>query len=166
VEVTVTGIASLQQLAATLERGQPSDLQETLQHFVEAFVQAAQRFSPFRSGKLAQSIRATITDGSVLIEATAPYAVYVLTGVSPQYMFWLQGKVVSFIGKDGQRVTRRVTFVGSKNGVRHWWNPGIPAKDFLRQAWEDRVVQVYVDELATLGVHLGIAFLYQPNYTG
>lgn len=165
-EATVTGVAGLEQIATMLERGQPSKLQETLERFVEAFVQAARRFAPFRHGALERSIRATVADGSVLFEAPEPYALYVLTGVSPQYMTWLLGKVVSFVGKDGRRVTRRVTFVGSKNGVRHWWNPGIPARDFLRQAWEDRVVQSYVDELAAQGVHLGVAFLYQPKYTG
>lgn len=164
-EVTVTGVDTLDDLARALAGG-GLDAEEALRRFAEAFVQAAQRFAPFRHGELEQSIRATIANGTLLIEATSAHAIYVLTGVSPQYMTWLQGKVVSFIGRDGARVTRRVTFVGSKNGVRHWWNPGIPAKDFLRQAWEDRVVQSYVDELAAQGVRLSIAFLYQPKYTG
>ncbi|HEV7216311.1 MAG TPA: hypothetical protein VGP33_14435 [Chloroflexota bacterium] len=132
-----------------------------LQRFAAAFVQAAQVFSPFRTGQLEQSISADITADGILIQATAPYAAYVLGGVRAGYMTGLIGHVVSFTARDGSRVTRRVTRVGEWNGRRHWYSPGQTPNDFFRRAWEDRVVQSYRDDLAALGVTLGVAFLYE-----
>lgn len=160
-DITVSGIATLDDLARS-DQGSPArTIDLALRRFADAFFQAAQYFSPFRTGALERSITATVTPEGVLIEATAPYAAYVLGGVRPGYMTGLIGHTVSFTAKDGTRVVRRVTRVGEWDGRRHWYSPGQPANDFFRRAWEDRVTQSYRDELAALGVTLTVAFLYE-----
>jgi len=161
VEVAVTGVDTLDDLARALDSPAREDpATAAIARFAEAFVQAAQYFSPFRTGRLERGISARVAPDGVLIEAAAPYAVYVLGGVRPGYMTGLIGHTVSFVARDGARVVRRVTRVGEWGGRRHWYSPGQPADDFFRKAWEDRVVQGYRAELAAAGVTLTIAFLY------
>lgn len=163
-DIVVKELGSLQEVVSepTTAARQQNDL---MQRFASAFVQAAQYYSPFRTGALEQSIAAEVTSDGILIQAAAPYAIYVLGGVKAGYMTGLIGHTVSFTAKDGARVVRRVTRVGEWNGRRHWYSPGQPANDFLRKAWEDRVVQGYRDELAAIGVVLTAAFLYDAPAT-
>ncbi|MGN6812556.1 MAG: hypothetical protein ACTHMP_16960 [Thermomicrobiales bacterium] len=134
--------------------------------FAEVFVRQAREFAPSRSGHLRDTIAETMQPDGVLIEATAPYALYVLTGVRPHYMDYLVGRTVAFTARDGTRVVRRVTRVGEWDGRRHWWHPGTPARDFFRQAWESGPVHEVVDALAQAGVSVTAAFLYGTNYAG
>jgi hypothetical protein len=162
VNVTITGADQLLADARALAN-QPDTLEALLTELARVFVQEARRCCPVDQGALRDSITARVAGGSLLIQANTPYAVYVLQGLSAKPMVWLLGKVVSFIGKDGARVTRRVTFVGERNGVQHWYRPTIPAQDFFRQAWESGPVTQIVDALRDGGMPIQIAFLYSSE---
>jgi hypothetical protein len=52
------------------------------------------------------------------------------------------------------------------DGKRHWYQPGIPARDFFRLAWESASVQELVKALEDFGMPCGIAYLYDISYRG
>lgn len=141
-------------------------MERLLNDFAIAFVAEAKVAAPERNGRLRQSVHAVRMPDGFLIQATAPYALYVLTGVRPQYMRWLVGRTVAFTARDGTRVVRRVTRVGEWDGRRHWYHPGTPARDFFREAWESGAVRTAVEQLARVGIALDAAFLYEPGYRG
>jgi hypothetical protein len=159
---TITGIDQLLAEAQAIAN-QPDPLEALLAELARVFVQEARRYCPVDQGTLRDSITARVEGGNLLIQANPPYAVYVLQGLSAKPMVWLLGKTVSFIAKDGTRVTRRVTFVGERNGVRHWYRPTIPAQDFFRQAWESGPVTQIVDALRDAGMPIQVAFLYSSE---
>lgn len=157
----VTGTESLGEAVRLLRQPQQGpDVRHLLLLLTQTFIQQARLFAPMRSGQLRDSIDAQITADGITITALAPYAINILQGVTPHYMTWLLGKTVTFIARDGRRVTRRVTFVGMRNGVRHWWNPGQAPNDFFKLAWESGAVQRVLQQLRDAGIDLGIAFLY------
>jgi len=163
----VRGLENLARLAEEASRAaSPDPLRDEL---ADAYLAALKRYVPVSTahlgnhrvpGELLHSLQLQRTAGGFLASAAAPYAAWVVKGVKAGYMTSLLGKTVSFYAKDGERVTRRVTFVGmGSDGKRHWYHPGTPARNFFREAWEDAAVQVVVRIAEARGLHIGIAFL-------
>lgn len=138
---------------------------DLLRELAARFVTAAQEYIPVRSGRLLTSLSYRITDDGITFQAGESYAVYVLAGVRPQYMTFLLGKTVRFPGKDGIAI-RKVTRVGMYDGRRHWYNPGVPSRDFYRLAWESTSVQELARALESFGMPCAIAYLYDIAYRG
>lgn len=156
--VDVRGLGRLADAARERAAAPPTP---AAQRLADAYRAALTQTVPQRSGDLLRSIALTHRPDGFVLAAGAPYAVFVLHGVREQYMTWLVGHTVSFVAKDGERVTRRVTFVGlGSDGKRHWYHPGTKPDDFFRAAWEHPAVERVVAELRARGVRVGIAFLY------
>lgn len=160
-QVAVTGIDSVTELADALTVGQSSE--DAIRQFTSAYTEALDRVTPRRTGDLRNSVQVNISGSQALIEATAPYALYVVLGVRAQWMTWMIGHTVSFTAKDGQVVTRRVTRVGVWGGKSHWWRPASPPNDIFQKALQDAHVQDVLAELADAGMPLQVAYSYQAG---
>jgi hypothetical protein len=157
VKVAVTGIDTLDDLARSLTGGDAGP-DTALRAFMALYSEALQRAMPMRSGTLRSSMRVQMNAGEALIQVTAPYALYVLLGVQAQWMRWLEGKTISFIASDGERVTRRLVRVGVWGGKSHWWRPATPPNDFFQTALDDpRIVRALTD-LAEQGMPVQVAY--------
>lgn len=132
----------------------------SLRRFIALYLDVLRELVPVRSGSLRDSLRATYTADGALVEAAVPYAIYVVLGVRPQWMTWLVGHTVSFVAKDGARVVRRVTRVGTWGGRRHWWHPGTEPNDVFRKALDDGRVVRMLDELAAAGLPVQVSYTY------
>lgn len=119
----------------------------------------------YPQGMLRESLDVHLDPSTGIIYASfgAPFAIYVLTGVSPQFMRWLLGSHVSFIGKSGDRVNRYVTFVGISNGRTHWYHPGTPPNNIFETGWKSSEVQNIVKQLNSYGLLTSIGYSFTPN---
>ena len=162
--VSVDGIDRLR--GAAREQASMLDTTPLLADLGTALEVAVRAAAPVRTGRLRDSIRVETTPEGLVLQADpsiAPYAIHVLVGTDPGWMAGLLGKTVAFEGRDGTQVIRRVTRVGFWDGRRHWWHPGTPPRDFIREGWESAPVQDRVAALRDAGVTVAVAYGYTPH---
>lgn len=154
--VSVSGIDTLDDLARSLSG--TAGPEAAMRPFVALYSEALQRALPRRSGTLRASMRVQTGGNEALIQITAPYALYLLMGVRAQWMNWLEGKTVSFLASDGERVTRRLVKVGVWGGKSHWWRPATPPNDYFQTALDDPRVAKALAELDAQGMPVQVAY--------
>lgn len=157
-QVDVVGDRDLADLIRQADRAESPDT--SLRRFIAVYLDVLREIVPMRSGRFRDSLRATYMADGAFVEAAVPYALYIVLGVRPQWMTWLVGHTVSFIAKDGARIVRRVTRVGTWGGRRHWWHPGTEPNDVFRKALEDGRVQRVLAELADAGMPVQVSYTY------
>ena len=152
-------LGGLDELARSLQYADAAP-QAALGPFLRAYTDALDRIIPVRSGRMRRSVRVSATGDQALVEIDTPYALYVILGVRPQFMTWLQGKSVSFVARDGARVIRRAARVGVWGGRRHFWHPGTAPNDLFRKALDDPKVAALLKAMAEAGQPLSVAYTY------
>jgi hypothetical protein len=160
VEVAVTGIDTLDDLSRSLAGGM--DAKEALWRFVSAYTDALEEAIPVRSGNLKRSIRVQMNAEGALIETGAPYSLFVIQGVQAGYMTGLIGHTISFIAKDGEKITRKVTRVGDWGGRKHWWRPATPPNNYFLTALDAPKVTFLLQQYADAGMPIQVAMAGMP----
>lgn len=100
----------------------PKLCQRLVERLAEAAYTRAVEEAPRRTGKLAQSITKTVRGYEAIVEATAPYAVYVERGTRPHVIRPVRAKALRF-EVDGETVYAKI--------VHH---PGTLANPFMARA--------------------------------
>jgi len=157
-EIVVSGLDSIDALIRSLD-ARLADPEVMLQQFLAVYQEAVRDEMPQRTGAARDSVTASVNGTQAMVEATVPYALYIVLGVRAQWMTWLEGKRISFIAKDGTRVVR-IARVGIWGGRSHWWRPETPPNDVFKKALETPRVVEMLRALADAGMPVQVAYTY------